>query len=122
MSGPSFVLMFLCMPETSAENILLRRAARLRALTGDDRLRAASEIKQGKVAFKDVVWDALIKPIEITILDPAVLFVNVYTSFIYATVCISHNILSCVLLTYYIFLVLLILRSFPNRIFGDLWL
>lgn len=78
--------MFLCMPETSADNILYRRAARLRALTGNDRLRSASEIKQGQTAFSDIVVHALVKPIEISILDPAVLFVNVYTSLVYATV------------------------------------
>ena len=85
MAGPSFILMFLCMPETSNDAILLRRAQRLRALTGDSRLMAASEIKAQNLQFKDVVWDALIKPIEIMILDPAVLFVNVYTSLVYAT-------------------------------------
>jgi MFS transporter, DHA1 family, multidrug resistance protein len=85
MAGPSFILMFLFMPETSADAILLRRAHRLRALTGDSRLKSASEIKAANVVFSAVVWDALIKPIEITILDPAVLFVNVYTSFVYAT-------------------------------------
>jgi hypothetical protein len=85
MAGPSFILMFLSMPETSADAILLRRAQRLRALTGDSRLKSASEIKATNVVFSAVVWDALIKPIQITVLDPAVLFVNVYTSFVYAT-------------------------------------
>jgi DHA1 family multidrug resistance protein-like MFS transporter len=81
MAGPTFVLMFLFMPETSPDNILLRRAQRLRQLTGDERLKAASEIKAANLKFSEVVWDALIKPIEISALDPAVLFVNVYTSF-----------------------------------------
>jgi DHA1 family multidrug resistance protein-like MFS transporter len=86
ISGPVFLVMFLCLPETSESNILLRRAKRLRALTGNDNLRAKSEIVQGKTAFSAVIWDALIKPIEITILDPAVLYVNVYTSIVYGTV------------------------------------
>lgn len=92
MAGPTFILMFLFMPETSADSILLRRAQRLRALTGDSRLKSASEIKAANLQFKDVVWDALIKPIQITVLDPAVLFVNLYTSFVYATVshCFSY--------------------------------
>ncbi|KEQ90415.1 hypothetical protein AUEXF2481DRAFT_33957 [Aureobasidium subglaciale EXF-2481] len=85
ISGPIFMLMFLLMPETSADNILYRRAERLRSLTGNQRLRTGSEIKQGQIPFYSVLTDALIKPIQISILDPAVLFVNVYTSFVYAT-------------------------------------
>ncbi|KAK5135621.1 hypothetical protein LTR08_005101 [Meristemomyces frigidus] len=77
--------MFLCMPETSAENVLYRRVARLRALTGNEQLRSQSEITRGHTAFSAIVRQALIKPIEISILDPAVMFVNVYTSFVYAT-------------------------------------
>lgn len=46
IAGPIFILMFLCVPETSTPNILLRRADRLRKFTGDDRLRAQSEIDQ----------------------------------------------------------------------------
>ncbi|KAK6396581.1 hypothetical protein LTR65_008479 [Meristemomyces frigidus] len=81
ISGPIWVLMALCMPETSADNILYRRAACLRALTGNDRLRSQSEIAQGQVAFATILRQALIKPIEISILDPAVLFVNYYSFF-----------------------------------------
>lgn len=86
ISGPVWLLMFLCMPETSADNILYRRAARLRALTGNDRLRSQSEITQGQTAFATMLRHALLKPIEISVLDPAVLFVHVYTSFVYAIV------------------------------------
>ena len=83
MSGPVFVLMFLVLPETSTANILLRRAQRLRKLTGNEQLRAQSEIDQGTMKPKEVLWNSLIKPFEITIKDPAVLFTNVYTSLIY---------------------------------------
>ncbi|KAI5271944.1 MFS general substrate transporter [Aureobasidium subglaciale] len=85
ISGPIFMLMFLFMPETSADNILYRRAERLRSLTGNQRLRTGSEIKQGQIPFYSVLTDALIKPIQISVLDLAVLFVNVYASFVYAT-------------------------------------
>lgn len=83
ISGPVLIAMFFWVPETSTPNILLRRAARLRQLTGDDRLRSQSEIDQQGLKPRTVIISALIKPIEITIKDPAIAFVNVYTSLVY---------------------------------------
>ncbi|KAL8931362.1 MAG: hypothetical protein Q9211_007017, partial [Gyalolechia sp. 1 TL-2023] len=83
ISAPILILMLLCMPETSTPNILLRRAARLRKLTNNDRLMAQSEINQRSLQPSAILIDALIKPLEITIKDPAIAFVNVYASIIY---------------------------------------
>jgi MFS transporter, DHA1 family, multidrug resistance protein len=82
-AGLIFLLMFMLLPETSAPNILLRRAQRLRKLTGDNRLQAQSEIDQKNLKHAAILIDAIIKPMEITIKDPAILFVNVYTAIIY---------------------------------------
>jgi hypothetical protein len=75
--------MFLFLPETSSPNILLRRAKRIRKLTGNSRFMSQSEIDQRNMKFSHTVVDALIKPMEITLKDPAVLFVQVYTAIIY---------------------------------------
>jgi DHA1 family multidrug resistance protein-like MFS transporter len=75
--------MFMLLPETSTPNILLRRAQRLRKLTGDNRLVSQSEIDQKNLAPTKILVDAIVKPIEITIKDPAIAFVNVYTAIIY---------------------------------------
>lgn len=83
ISGPILVLMLITTPETSTPNILLRRAARLRKLTGENRLLAQSEIDQKGLKPSAVMINALIKPIEITIKDPAIAFVNLYTSLVY---------------------------------------
>lgn len=83
MSGPVFLVMFFTFPETSAANILLRRAKRLRKLTGNDKLRSQSEIDQGNKTLNTVVVEALWRPLQITFQDPSVLFVNVYTAFLY---------------------------------------
>ncbi|KFY22590.1 hypothetical protein V493_06490 [Pseudogymnoascus sp. VKM F-4281 (FW-2241)] len=82
-AAPVLLLMFAVLPETSSPNILLRRAERLRKFTGESRLMAQSEIDQARLTTREVVVDALIKPMEITIKDPAILFVNVYTAIIY---------------------------------------
>jgi len=83
MSGPVFALMFIAMPETSASNILMRRAKRLRKLTGNASLKSQSEIDQGNQSFTKIATDQIVKPVEIFIKDPAVFFTNVYTSLIY---------------------------------------
>ena len=83
IAGPIFILMFLFVPETSTPNILLRRANRLRALTGDSRLKSQSEIDQKGLKPSAIAIDALIKPLEITIKDPAIAFVNMYTALVY---------------------------------------
>ncbi|KAK2046458.1 major facilitator superfamily transporter [Colletotrichum somersetense] len=82
-AAPVFLVMFLFLPETSTPNILLRRAERLRKLTGSDRFMSQSEIDQRNLKTSAVVIDALIKPLEITIKDPAILFVQLYTAIIY---------------------------------------
>lgn len=71
------------MPETSTPNILLRRAQRLRKLTGNQKLMSQSEIDQAHLTVSGIAIDALIKPLEITIKDPAVLFVQVYSAIVY---------------------------------------
>lgn len=83
MAGPVFGIMFFFLPETSANNILLRRAKRLRKLTGNPKIHSQTEIDRKGIEFSSILADALIKPIEIMVKDPAVLFTNVYTSLIY---------------------------------------
>ena len=82
-AGPMWLVMFFFMPETSAGTILLHRAQRLHKLTGDNSLMSQSEIDQGAKSFTAIAGEAIRKPIEICMKDPAVLFTNLYTSCIY---------------------------------------
>ncbi|KAF2719519.1 MFS transporter [Polychaeton citri CBS 116435] len=84
MSAPVLVLMYLAFPETSAPNILLRRAQRLRKLTGNANYKSQSEIDQANMSFGEITRDALIKPVQIMFRDPAVFFTNAYSAFIYS--------------------------------------
>lgn len=93
-AGPVFLVMFMLLPETSTPNILLRRAKRLRKLTGDKRLLSQSEINQKEMTASKILVDAIVKPIEITVKDPAIAFVNVYTAIIYG-ICELHPSYSC---------------------------
>lgn len=78
------VFLFFTLPETSADNILLRRAARLRKLTGNPQFRSQSEINQAKMSAKQITLNALVKPWEMNALDPAILFSTVYVALNYA--------------------------------------
>ncbi|KAH9995355.1 major facilitator superfamily transporter [Xylariaceae sp. FL0662B] len=82
-ASPVFLAMFALLPETSTPTLLLRRAERLRKLTGSERFMAQSEIDERHLDRRAVLVDALIKPLEITLKDPAILFVQVYTAIIY---------------------------------------
>ncbi|PSN71172.1 MFS general substrate transporter [Corynespora cassiicola Philippines] len=83
MNAPVFLVLFFFLPETSSANILLRRAQRLRALTGDLRLKAQSEIDQASLTPRDIAIEALWRPFQLVLLDPSIAFTAVYTALIY---------------------------------------
>jgi DHA1 family multidrug resistance protein-like MFS transporter len=78
-----FLLFMMCfLPETLSSNILLRRARRLRKVTGNENLIAQCELTPIKRSTH--ISQSLIRPIEIAIKDPAIGLVCIYASFIYA--------------------------------------
>jgi DHA1 family multidrug resistance protein-like MFS transporter len=79
----AFSLVFLCLflPETHGPTILLRRAKRLRALTGNPELRTATERAEEALTIGNVVYEALILPFVLAI-EPVLLFANVYLGFV----------------------------------------
>lgn len=84
LSGPIFITMLLFLPETSQANILLRRARRLRALTGNSNYRSLSELEQAKLNPRAVLFDALVRPMQLMVLDPAIGFTAAYIALCYA--------------------------------------
>ncbi|KAH9476585.1 Caffeine resistance protein 5 [Psilocybe cubensis] len=79
----AFIVLMLWLPETNAETILLKRARRLRKLTGNPNLFSESEIKQSQMKPSDVLFEALLRPFQLMI-EPAVLYANVYLGLAYA--------------------------------------
>lgn len=72
LAAPVWLALFFFLPETYPETILLRRAQRLRKLTGNQNLKAQSEINQAQRSFKDLVVEALWRPLQLIALDPAI--------------------------------------------------
>ncbi|KAJ4304878.1 hypothetical protein N0V90_000406 [Kalmusia sp. IMI 367209] len=83
MAGPIFILFFFFLPETQPSTILLHRAARLRKASGNNKIRSQSEIDRRGMALSNVILNAIWKPLEITLKDPAILYINIYTALIY---------------------------------------
>lgn len=83
MNGPIFLALFFFLPETSSSTILLRRAQRLRKLTGNNALKSASEIEQANLTPRAVAIEALWRPFQLMLLDPSIAFTAIYTAIIY---------------------------------------
>ena len=101
VSGFTLVFCFFCLPETSGPNILCRRAARMRRVTGNLSLRSASEYEAAQVSkkvrrsgfrayspssnlvYQDMAFEALVRPFQLCFSEPVVFLLNLYISLIY---------------------------------------
>jgi DHA1 family multidrug resistance protein-like MFS transporter len=97
LAGPVLVGMFCFVPETSPSTILLRRAKRLRKRTGYSCFRSQGEIDQSKLRARDVVLEALWRPIQTMIFDPSIGFMALYSSLIYG---VYYSFFECFPLVY----------------------
>ncbi|KAJ7484628.1 major facilitator superfamily domain-containing protein [Mycena latifolia] len=79
----SFAVIFLSLflPETYEPTILLRRAQRLRKLTGNPELRTAAERNEDSLGVREVVYEALVRPFVLA-KEPALAFANIYLGFV----------------------------------------
>lgn len=75
-------MLFSLLPETSAANILYKRAKRLRKATGDDRLRSQSEIDAAHHTMRDHLI-VLGRAFTLTFSEPIVFFMDLYTALLY---------------------------------------
>ncbi|CAL5874688.1 uncharacterized protein PFLUO_LOCUS8989 [Penicillium psychrofluorescens] len=82
-AGPTYLLLLATVPETSGLTILYYRAKRLAEQRGDPTIKSEAQIKKEHLNFNALLWDALIKPWEINIKDPALLFTTLYFALIY---------------------------------------
>jgi DHA1 family multidrug resistance protein-like MFS transporter len=76
------VLLFFTLPETSASNILYRRAKRIRKLTGDPRYRSRSEIDAADHKLKDHLL-VLARAFTLSFTEPIVFLLDLYTALLY---------------------------------------
>ena len=76
------LMLFFLLPETSAANILYRRAKRLRRATGDERLKSQSEIDAAYHTMSDHLR-TLARAFTLSFSEPIVFFLDLYTALLY---------------------------------------
>ncbi|OHE92539.1 major facilitator superfamily transporter [Colletotrichum orchidophilum] len=76
------VLIFF-LPETSADNILYRRAMRLRKVTGDSGFVCEAQLRADYTSGTEVFKAHLVRPFTLFLTEPAVFFLNLYSAFTY---------------------------------------
>lgn len=69
-------MLLLFFPETSKDNILYRRAVRLRKRTGNKNLRSQGEIAASRMTTKEIVRMTLLLPIWMSFAEPICLALN----------------------------------------------
>ena len=84
ISGFSFVMLCFTLPETFGKTLLYRKAKRLRAITGNDRITSEGEIENSKMTSHELIIDTLWRPLEITVMEPVVLLINIYIAMVYS--------------------------------------
>lgn len=84
ITGSFYSVFVVLMPETSAPTILYYRAKRLRELKGSENFRSEEELKQAHLSVGQRLWNSIVKPWEVNIKDPALLFMTLYMGLLYA--------------------------------------
>lgn len=83
LSAFCLVFLFFLLPETSANNILVRRTRRLRKITGDDKLICEPELMAESMTPKAIVMMALVRPFTLNFTEPMVFLLNLYIALVY---------------------------------------
>jgi len=83
MSGLAWVVIFFFLPETSEDAILTLRARAMRARTGNMQIRSVGERLDEHVTFSHLLYETFVRPFELTITEPIMLFSNVYIAYVY---------------------------------------
>ncbi|KIK66813.1 hypothetical protein GYMLUDRAFT_913154 [Collybiopsis luxurians FD-317 M1] len=83
LSTFSFIFLVLLLPETYEPTILLKRAQRLRKLTGNRHLMSQGEKDSQGESITRLFREALLRPFVLA-KEPALMFANVFLGFVYA--------------------------------------
>ena len=82
INGPILLFVFCFLPETSASNILYRRAYRMRQRTGNDALRSEVELQPLNVTGGGIFYETIVRPWVLCFQEPICLLLNAYTALI----------------------------------------
>ncbi|GAA5855495.1 hypothetical protein JCM8547_007860 [Rhodosporidiobolus lusitaniae] len=77
-----FLVLFFLFPETNGETVLVKRAQRLRRLTGNNKLRAPAEL-EGGLTVTNLLMDNLTRTAQLSI-EPLILVPSLYIALVYS--------------------------------------
>ncbi|EPQ30900.1 uncharacterized protein PFL1_01798 [Pseudozyma flocculosa PF-1] len=83
LSGFTLVVLIFLMPESSASNILAKRAKRLRKVTGNPHLRSEGELEEAAMTGREIVMMTLVRPFTLTFFEPIVLSICLHIGLVY---------------------------------------
>ncbi|CAH6720090.1 fluconazole resistance protein 1 [[Candida] jaroonii] len=83
-SGIALTVFSFCLPETFEKTLLLRKAKRLRKVTGNPNIVSEGELENEGLSVRQLAIDTFWRPIEITLFEPVVLLINLYIALIYS--------------------------------------
>jgi len=83
LSAFCFVFLFFFFPETSSNNILVRRTKRLRKLTGNDKLKCEPELQSEQMSGHEIMMMTLVRPFTLNFTEPMVFLLNLYIALVY---------------------------------------
>ncbi|KAI5963812.1 MDR1 [Candida pseudojiufengensis] len=84
VSGATMVVLFFFLPETYGPTLLARKAKRLRARTGNDRITSAGILENERRTKREIMIETFWRPIEVTILEPVVFLIDMYIAMVYS--------------------------------------
>lgn len=82
VNGPLLLFVFCFLPETSASNILYRRAKRMRQRTANDSFRSEAELRPLNVTDGGTVYETILRPWLLCFQEPICLLLNAHTALI----------------------------------------
>ncbi|CEH13392.1 Synaptic vesicle transporter SVOP and related transporters (major facilitator superfamily) [Ceraceosorus bombacis] len=83
-TGGVWLIMFFQLPETNHSTILSRRAARLRRVTGNQKLTSQGDLEAAGMTLGEVAQMTLVRPFILTFAEPVAFANNLFIAFIYA--------------------------------------
>lgn len=84
--GIALVVLGWFLPEAYEPTLLLRKAKRLRKLTGNDNIVSPSELETAGLSAKQIAIETFWRPVEISFCEPIVLAINIYIALVYSIV------------------------------------
>ncbi|KAI9692813.1 MAG: hypothetical protein M1822_004807 [Bathelium mastoideum] len=84
LSGFCLCFLIVFLPETSAANILFRRAVRIRKHTGNNSLKTKDEVDAENISRNEIIMMVLVRPFSLSFTEPIIFALNMYLALIYA--------------------------------------